>query len=431
MVKKQTISASLVAAIASTLFVVSLPGCFYMGGETPPGWMRTAGGPEPDEAFSCALSAGGQILFAGATKSFGGEYRRLYVGKMAGDGTLVWEQAYGTGNVRERAVDMVGTADGGIAVLTEIIEFEDPELYWLPSARYCHLLRLDAAGEVLWTQSVSPQGHEAYHAVVEKPGGGFVLAGTYSNDVVGTERALLALGLDADGGELWRRVFSEEAYENGPTGLAAMPDGQVVVAGNASATDIFVTRIDEEGDQQGFWTFSEGDDSLWGAAVTALDEGGVVIAATRHASGSLDSDIWLLALDAEGGEQWRTTVGGDGSESVADLMCTSDGAFLLAGDVDWEVHFANIYFDTSDALLMKVGATGQLLWSTAVGFSFDRYNMFRMSADIDSGAGVVELDDGGYVLVGTTGTYGAGWDDVFFVGTDAGGSTVWTEATME
>jgi len=57
--------------------------------------------------------------------------------------------------------------------------------------------------------------------------------------------------------------------------------------------------------------------------------------------------------------------------------------------------------------------------------------MFRMSADIDSGAGVVELDDGGYVLVGTTGTYGGGWDDVFFVGTDAGGSTVWTEATTE
>ena len=68
-----------------------------------------------------------------------------------------------------------------------------------------------------------------------------------------------------------------------------------------------------------------------------------------------------------------------------------------------------------DVWLLMVGADGDMTWSKTFGGLY-----------YDGGISVQPTQDGGYVVTGYTDSYGAGGDDVWLVKTDAEGDTVWT-----
>ena len=65
--------------------------------------------------------------------------------------------------------------------------------------------------------------------------------------------------------------------------------------------------------------------------------------------------------------------------------------------------------------LSAIAAEGDLLWERAYG-----------GADIDEAWCIVETPDGGYAVVGTTRSFGAGYDDIWLLRADAAGDTLWT-----
>jgi len=67
----------------------------------------------------------------------------------------------------------------------------------------------------------------------------------------------------------------------------------------------------------------------------------------------------------------------------------------------------------SDALLMKLNvANGDTLWTRRFGGS-----------QSDEGRFVEQTEDGGFIMVGATSSYGAGAEDIFVVKTDRRGNT--------
>ncbi|MBA7665484.1 hypothetical protein ES703_73554 [subsurface metagenome] len=146
------------------------------------------------------------------------------------------------------------------------------------------------------------------------------------------------------------------------------------------------------------------------AAVTGLL---CVIALVKTGATSSNSvgndDLWLIKTDANGTAQWMLTFGGRGYEEGHFVRTTSDGGYIVVGST------TSTGAGESDVWLIKLDINGRMAWSRTFG-----------GAEWDWGDAVHETTGGGYILVGTTLSFGAGGSDVWLIKTDADGNEEWS-----
>jgi hypothetical protein len=107
-------------------------------------------------------------------------------------------------------------------------------------------------------------------------------------------------------------------------------------------------------------------------------------------------------------EEWNRTYGGPQDEKGYGVKQTADGGYIIIGYVDT---FGN---GKGDALLIKTDSEGTMLWEKVFG-----------GANNDRGQSVQQTNDGGYIIAGTTNSYGAGEYDMWLIKTDCNGSEEW------
>ena len=102
---------------------------------------------------------------------------------------------------------------------------------------------------------------------------------------------------------------------------------------------------------------------------------------------------------------WTKTFGGSGWDVGYGVQQTTDDGFIVAG-------YTNSYgAGEYDVYLIKMDASGTEQWSQTLGGSNEDYSK-----------SVQQTSDGGYIITGWTDSYGAGWDDVYLIKTDATGT---------
>jgi hypothetical protein len=106
---------------------------------------------------------------------------------------------------------------------------------------------------------------------------------------------------------------------------------------------------------------------------------------------------------------WTRTYGGTLEEYGVSVQRTSDGGYVIGG---WTASFGA---GLRDAYLIKTDAIGEMVWTRTYG---GRHNEW--------GHSVQQTSDGGYIIAGETGSFGAGRWDAYIVKTGAGGDTLWT-----
>jgi hypothetical protein len=151
-----------------------------------------------------------------------------------------------------------------------------------------------------------------------------------------------------------------------------------------------------------------GPGSDWGNSVQQTSDGGYVIAGSTNSYGAGDYDVWLIKTDASGSRVWDKTFGGPGHDVGSSVQQTSDGGYIVAGTT------LSDGASTLDVWLIKTDASGGRVWDRTFGGASD-----------EAGYSVQHTPDGGYVVAGTTRSYGAGSSDFWLIRTDASGSELW------
>ena len=103
-------------------------------------------------------------------------------------------------------------------------------------------------------------------------------------------------------------------------------------------------------------------------------------------------------------------IGGPSIEVGNSLIQTSDGGYAIAG------YTFSFGAGEADVYVVKLDANGNLQWTKTIG-----------GPGNEIGFSLIQTSDGGYVLAGTTESFGVGGSDVYIVKLDANGNLQWTK----
>ncbi|HNI45727.1 MAG TPA: hypothetical protein PK230_13580, partial [Chitinophagales bacterium] len=250
----------------------------------------------------------------------------------------------------------------------------------------------------LWTSTLGGAGEEKAYDIVELPDGGVVAVGQ-SNSPDGDVGSLLGnydawiVRLDAAGELVWARVFggSNTDIFNAVT---MTPDNQLLVVGNTESTD---GDLDTNKGYKDVWVVKialENGDLLWqktiggslndvGNSVLLGNDGATAYVGGYSSSNDFDvsgnhggKDFWLgqIAL-ANGDLLWQRCYGGSQSDGMTDMTYIEDGNLALFGDSlsnDGEIG-GNNGLDDYWVLSVNPQDNGNIVWQRTIGFSsFDQ-----------------------------------------------------------
>ncbi len=211
----------------------------------------------------------------------------------------------------------------------------------------------------------------------------------------------------------WTNTFGGSIYEFG-RGVQQTTDGGYIVVGDTDSYgegnfDVWLIKTDSEGDT--LWTKTYG----WlgedrGFSVDQTADGGYIVAGYTSSYGAGGLDMWLVRTDSAGDSLWTKTFGGLYWDWATSVQQTSDGGFILTGMTDtsgtgdWDV------------CLVKTDINGEAEWVRLFG-----------ADNCDNGMSVCQTDDGGYIVLSDTYSYGAGSSDFWLIKTDGNGISLWTK----
>lgn len=210
--------------------------------------------------------------------------------------------------------------------------------------------------------------------------------------------------------EDWRRTFGGA----GPDSAVSVVEttGGYALTGSSYYTgsdEAWLIKTDTNGIQ--LWKKTFGGTSYDNInSVQRTSDGGYILAGKTMSYGAGSTDAWLIKTDVNGNEQWNKTFGGANPDSAASVQQASDGGYIFAGHTDPSGT------GKSDGYLIKTDASGRMLWNRQFG-----------GADYDNLNSIQKTNDGGYILSGSTGSYGGIYINAWLIKTDANGNQQWSK----
>ena len=140
-------------------------------------------------------------------------------------------------------------------------------------------------------------------------------------------------------------------------------------------------------------------------AMAPTSDGGYVVAGWTESFGAGQDDVWVLKLDSLGNVQWQKTYGGPEEDWAYAIAPTSDGGYVVAGVT------GSFGAGEGDVWVLKLDGLGNVQWQKTYG-----------GTGGDWAYAIAPTSDGGYVVAGVTGSFGAGSQDVWILKLGADGS---------
>ncbi len=200
---------------------------------------------------------------------------------------------------------------------------------------------------------------------------------------------------------------------------------------NSGPNDIVISKMDPDGEI--LWLTTEGGTGNdWIYNMVKTNDGGIVaVGFSESTNGTFSAnhgkrDGIILKFDGAGNLVWKKILGGSNDEVFYDLIATTDGGFIVAGNsnsIDGDLQDITTSVPLNFAgWLLKIDENGNIIWQHLIGNEISA-GFFR----------VVNGIDGGYFLAGSQVSYlpdtpnHYGGSDIVITKVDATGNLEWTK----
>lgn len=209
----------------------------------------------------------------------------------------------------------------------------------------------------------------------------------------------------------WQQTVGGSGDEWGNS-VQQTADGGYVITGDTDAFSVYpviLLKTDSSGNLE--WQKAFGNVAGHGSSVQQTTDGGYIIAGdTRPYSGEYFyfEDAYLIKTDNSGNLEWQKTFGGNSHDRGHSVQQTTDGGYIIAG------YTFSFGAGSGDVYLIKTDSLGNSEWKKTFGGYGD-----------DRGNSVKQTTDSGYIIVGRSNSFGAGYDDIYLIKTDDSGNLQW------
>ncbi|MBD3346345.1 MAG: hypothetical protein GF401_14920 [Chitinivibrionales bacterium] len=289
------------------------------------------------------------------------------------------------------------------------------------------LLFHSSAALETWQKSIGGIGSERGNAIIALPGGGFALTG-YTSSFGEGKKDVWFIRLTGTGDTLFTRSWGggedDEAHS-----VVQTADSGFILAGytasfGAGEKDAYLVRLRKDGDT--LWTKTFGDtlDDIAHEIIVSSDGGFVFtgMAGRVVSSGAISFDynyIYLVKVNSAGDSLWSKTIKCASFDAGHSLCKTPEGGFMITGYQSYGMQNGSPG-DYADLVIVKTDSLGDTLWtrvySGPTNYRYDAGNCIRPTSD------------SGFIIAGTTESFGQNYPDVFLLKTDARGDTLWTKS---
>jgi hypothetical protein len=316
--------------------------------------------------------------------------------------TSIWNYTYG-GQSTDCCHSLQVTSDGGyILAGYSYSEKQTNSDGWL--------IKLDSEGKSTWEQTYGGSTDGFLYSVKHTIDNGYIVAGKiyyYSSD---TSDGWL-IKIDSEGEGQWQQILHGDK-DDCILSVEETSDNDYALAGFTTSAgsgeeDIWLLKVNQDRDI--VW------ENVWGGA--RLDQANAIIQTRdggfatlfyyesfRHGS----DDDWLYKIDSNGIKHWQRTYGGEKQDIPLTISQTDDGGFIIAGSTE------SFGVGGADVWLIRTDELGNHRWNTTFGGSLD-----------DIGYAVQQTDDGGFIIAGSTESFGSGGADMWLIKTDQHGNHRW------
>ena len=358
-------------------------------------WTKTYSGGDYEWGRCVKQTSDGGYIIVGDTKSFGAGNFDVWLIKTGVNGDTMWTKTFG-GISEDRGYSVQQTTDEGyiIAGTTSSYGTGGYDIW---------LIKTDSSGNSEWTKTFGGNGWEWGYSVQQTTDGGYVIVGFADPTGMGIFNVRL-IKTDSIGNNPWIKTFGGSSSDGGKF-VRQTSDGGYIIVGDtysfgAGSRDVYLIKTNSSGDTSWTKTFG-GSDSDGGYSVRQTSDNGYIVVGYTESFGAGDEDVWLIRTDAGGDTLWTKTFGGTNKDGGESVQQTVDGGFIVAG-------YSRSYgAGNYDFWLIKTDSSGNTLWTKTIGGS-----------DQDWGRSVQQTTDGGYIVVGDSYSFTAGWYNIRLIKLD-------------
>jgi hypothetical protein len=379
----------------------------------PHTWSKVFGDASDQSGLAVARDATGNVFVVGAfsgTLSFGAltltsaGLSDIFVAKLGPTGTPLWARSFGDSknqSARGVAVDAAGNVIftgqfvgsvnfGGTAFTSVGPNFDD-----------VFLVKLDAAGNHVWSKKFGDINSQVPHGVAVGATGNIALVGDFQTTMVfdavsitstgaGDTNAFVAV-FDSSGTALWAKGFGDGAAQSAHA-VAFDATGNVLLTGDTTGAIDFGQGAQPLAGTQNAWAakLSAAGAVIWGKLYgtskatgegIGADAAGNVFLAGDHESaidfgkGPLDSgsggpNVYVAKLDPTGKELWSHTYGDSNSQHAKGLSVDGKGHAVVAGTFSGAIDFGKgklLNGGGVDGFVAKLDTLGCGIWQKGFG----------------------------------------------------------------
>lgn len=159
-----------------------------------------------------------------------------------------------------------------------------------------------------------------------------------------------------------------------------------------------------------FYSTYGGDGYDVGYSVKQTLDKGYIIAGSTSSFGQGNTDFYLLKLDSMGQKKFETSFGGYSNEIAKSVVQLVDSSYVILG------YTSSFGIGGYDVFLVKADKNGVFEWQKTIGGN-----------DWDFAYSIEQTLDGGFIIGGTTYSFGYGNADGYVIKTDVSGNVIWSK----